>query len=124
MKPRKTDEAYLWDMREAAIEAVQAMTGVTRERFLAESIRIRAVERLIEIIGEAASHVSTELRSQKPHIPWEKIIGQRHVLAHDYGEIDFARLYDVVAIHLPPLISALDGFDLEPSFLRPEPTGG
>ncbi len=120
MKPRKTDEAYLWDMREAAIEAGIALGGLSKEGFLEDPVRIRAIERLIEIIGEAASHVSRGTRQRMTGIPWEKIIGQRHVLAHDYGEIDFRRLYEVVEVHLPQLVANLDKIGLEPSVLRPK----
>ncbi|MBF0502155.1 MAG: DUF86 domain-containing protein [Candidatus Riflebacteria bacterium] len=123
MTPHKTDFAYLWDMREAAIEAVQAMTDIDREHFLVDSIRVRAVERLIEIIGEAAYHVSPLERRELTDIPWEKIVSQRHVLAHGYGEIDRSRLFDVVSVNLSPLIEILDKVGLEPSLLRPDSSG-
>lgn len=121
MKPRKADEAFEWDMREAALEAMSVLEGRSAEEFLRDGIRIRAIERLIEIIGEAASRVSKEGRHRLSQIPWDKVIGQRHVLAHDYGQIDPKRLYDVVAVHLPPLIRELDGIGLDPSVVRPEP---
>lgn len=121
MMPRKTDETYLWDMRETAIEAVRVLKGIDREGFLGDSIRTRAIERLIEILGEAAFRVSREKRTETPQIPWDKIIGQRHVLAHEYGEIDCGRLFDVVAVHLPALIVERDHLGLESSVLRPDP---
>jgi uncharacterized protein with HEPN domain len=42
-----------------------------------------AVERQVEIIGEAARRVSDSFRQQHSEIPWSTIMGQRHVLAHD-----------------------------------------
>ncbi len=120
MKPRKTDKAYLWDMREAAIEAQRVLRGRNLQEFLADGVAVRAIERLIEIIGEAASKVSEATRAAQPGIPWTRAIGQRHVLAHDYGEIDHARLYAVVVHHLGPPVATLDGCGLEPSALRPE----
>jgi len=47
----------------------------------------------LEIIGEAARRVSTTFQEQHPEIPWRNIIGQRNILAHDYGQIDHDRLY-------------------------------
>ena len=39
---------------------------------------------LVQIIGEAAARVSVETRDAHPEIPWQKIIGMRHRLVHDY----------------------------------------
>ena len=36
-----------------------------------------------EIIGEAARRLTKSFRDSHPEIPWTKIMGQRHVLAHD-----------------------------------------
>jgi uncharacterized protein with HEPN domain len=66
-----------------------------------------AVERSIEIIGEAARRVSREFQEQHPDIPWQKIIAQRHVLAHEYGEIKHERMWRVATVHIPALILQL-----------------
>ena len=67
-------------------------TDFTRDRTFQEysnDLMLRSpVERQVEIIGEAARGVSDSFRQQHPEIPWSKIMGQRHVLAHDYGEIN------------------------------------
>lgn len=60
------------------------------------------------VIGEAARHVSEEFREQHPEIPWLQIIGQRNVLAHDYGEILVERVWLTVAKSLPELFALLD----------------
>ena len=67
-----------------------------------------AVERQIEIIGEAAGKVSDSFQQQHPEIPWRGIVGQRHVLAHDYGEVDHQRIWKVVTDHIPQLIECLE----------------
>jgi uncharacterized protein with HEPN domain len=66
-----------------------------------------AVERLVEIIGEAAQRISEPLRQAHPEIPWRSIIAQRHVLAHEYGEIKQDRMWRLVADDLPKLLEAL-----------------
>ena len=45
------------------------------------------IERVLEIIGEAARRVSEPLRPKNPEIPWSRIIAHRNVLAHEYDEI-------------------------------------
>lgn len=61
----------------------------------------------IEIIGEAASRVSPELK-QTLSIPWADIVGMRNRLIHAYFEIDFDILWDTVSSALDPLILQLE----------------
>lgn len=107
------DMALIWDMLEAAEKASTIARRMTKDDYFADPIAQLAMERAIEIIGEAARGVSLNLQKSRPDVPWRMIIGQRHVIAHDYGEIDHDRLWDVATIHVPPLIvslrSILDG---------------
>ena len=43
-----------------------------------------AVERAVEIIGEAARNITEDFKQNHPEIPWAAIIGQRNVLSHKY----------------------------------------
>ncbi|MBM4370995.1 MAG: DUF86 domain-containing protein [Deltaproteobacteria bacterium] len=67
-----------------------------------------AVERAIEIVGEAAGRVSETFRDEHPEVPWRGMIAQRNVLAHDYGQIVHERLWLVVTERLPELIQLLE----------------
>jgi len=69
-----------------------------------------AVERSLEIIGEAAGRVSDSFRNSHPEIPWRQIIGQRNVLIHEYGEIKQERIWKVVRENVPQLIELLKQF--------------
>ncbi len=66
-----------------------------------------AVKRLLEIVGEAARRVSPSFRAAHPEIPWSDMIGQRNVLAHEYGTIKQDRLREVLTLSLPVLIPQL-----------------
>lgn len=68
----------------------------------------RAVERAIELIGEAASHVSDSTRALHAHIPWRKIVGQRHVLIHGYGDVDDELVWNLVEKEIPKLVADLE----------------
>jgi len=61
--------------------------GVTYVHFCNDKLVRYAVERRIEVIGEAARHISESFKIMHPEIPWRRIIGQRNILAHEYGEI-------------------------------------
>ena len=107
MQPEERDAAYLWDMLEAAKEVKDMTAGYSLEGFLANRILLRATERSIEIIGEAARRVSTNFTSTHTEIAWRQIIGQRNILAHEYGQIDYELLYKTVIEDIPTLIEQL-----------------
>ena len=108
MPPDDRDFAYLWDMREAAREVIEFMQGVNYVHFTEDKVLRYAVERQIMVIGEAAAHVSLGFQEAYPEIPWRGIIGQRNVLAHEYGEVLSERIWLVAAKYLPELVRLLD----------------
>jgi len=107
MRPDQGDAGFLWDMLGAAKGVVELVEGRTCSDFLANRTSQLAVERQVEIIGEAARRVSECFRSGHPEIPWKKIIAQRHVLAHEYGEIRQDLMWEVATGHIPELIAML-----------------
>jgi uncharacterized protein with HEPN domain len=108
MSVPKDDSVYLWDMLTAA-RAVMAFTrGRTLAEYEADLLLRSAVERQIEIIGEAARRVSKDFQEAHPEIQWRPIQAQRHVLAHDYGEIKHDRIWRVAETHVPELIVLLE----------------
>jgi uncharacterized protein with HEPN domain len=82
-------------------------TGVTVDQYRERLILRRAVERSLEIIGEAARGVSDRFKAEHPEIPWRAITAQRHILAHEYGEIDDERIWRVAITHIPELVRQL-----------------
>lgn len=108
MPRRKPDEAYLWDMLSAGREVVSFVHGRTWSDYETTVGLRRQVERSVEIIGEAARHVSDELKLKHPSIPRSKITRQRHRLAHDYDLIDHEIICRVATIHVPEMIRHLE----------------
>ena len=108
MQPDQGHLAPLLDMLAYARDAVAATSGSSPDAFRTDKNLRLATERRIEIIGEAARKVSKAFQQAHPQIPWRKIMAQRHVLAHDYGEIDHGLVWRVVTVHLPVLIEQLE----------------
>jgi uncharacterized protein with HEPN domain len=108
MRPSAGDSAYLWDMREAGREILVFVQGASFDSFASDRQLRLAVERELEIIGEAARHVSPGFQQAHPEIPWRAIIGQRNLLAHEYGEIRVERIWVVVESGIGTLIKHLD----------------
>ncbi len=107
MQPKDRDLAYLWDMREAAREIAAFTKGIPYAEFEKNKILRYATERQLLVIGEAAYHVSEEFREKHPEISWAQIIGQRNVLAHEYGEILVERVWLAATKSVPDLLKEL-----------------
>ncbi len=79
MRPDERDAAYIWDMLDSARTLQDFVSGVTFFAYSQEKKLRLAVERALEIIGEAARRVSEAYRQAHPEIPWRSIIAQRNV---------------------------------------------
>jgi uncharacterized protein with HEPN domain len=100
---KKDPLVYIDDIRDS-IEAIKLYTaGLTKEDFLNSTEKQDAVYRRLEVIGEAANRVPDEFRSQYPQIPWNKIIGMRNVLIHEYDSIDLDRVWETIKKDIPEL---------------------
>jgi uncharacterized protein with HEPN domain len=110
MQPDQRDAAYLWDMLDAARTVEQLSSGMDFTQYSNDRRTQLAVERSLEIIGEAAGRVSDLFRNAHPGIPWRQIIGQRNVLIHEYGEIKQERIWKVVRENIPQMIELLEQF--------------
>lgn len=108
MRASERDAALLLDMLTRARRAVRNSETRTIEDLLQDEVFQAAAERWIEIIGEAARGVSAEFCAAHPEIPWKAIRSQRHIVAHDYGELDYHRLWRVLRVHIPELIVLLE----------------
>lgn len=95
-------------MLDAARQVFRFTRGVTFEAYFEDTMRRMAVERALEILGEAARRVSEGFRQEHPEIPWRDLIGQRNVLVHDYGEVEQDRIWESATRHAPELISLLE----------------
>ena len=62
----------------------------------------------VEVIGEAARHVSEPAREEISAIPWVQIVAMRHRLVHAYFDIDREVLWQTVRHDLPSLIAQLE----------------
>jgi uncharacterized protein with HEPN domain len=108
MQPSKQDAAYLWDMLDAAKAVREFVQSRSYKDYQMDRMLRSAVERNIEIIGEAARHVSDAYQETHPEIPWKSIIGQRNILAHEYGEVKHERIWAVASGRIPELISQFE----------------
>lgn len=97
-------KTYLFDILTCIEEVQQFFEGqeVSLDSLLRDKKTIRAVERELEIIGEATK----KLINLAPSIPisdTKKIIGARNFIAHEYGSITYETIVKVINENLPIL---------------------
>jgi uncharacterized protein with HEPN domain len=107
-RERNRDAAYLTEMIGFAREVVTYATGESEESYLADPRLRRAIERCIELIGEAASNLTPEFQQAHPEVPWRLIIDQRHILVHAYAIVDDRRIWSRAAVEVPALVPVLE----------------
>ncbi len=108
MQADRRDAAHLWDMCQAARDCLEFTAGATYETFCTNRMMHSAVERRLEILGEAAGRVSEALQLSHPDIPWKEIKGIRVVLAHQYGDVNLHQPWETLQRDLPALVNKLD----------------
>ena len=104
MKSQKLrDSDYLEHIANRIARIERATSGVDSAGFRGNEDLQAAIERYIEIIGEAAGKLSQHTRDLAPDVPWSQVIGARNVIVHGYAEIEPDRIWDIVRNHLPSL---------------------
>ncbi len=103
----RSDEKRLDDIRDMCARVASL---VDRGRVVVEADELLwlALERAIEIAGEAATHVSDGTKAKLPDVAWKELSAVRVVLAHAYHRVDLDLLWGIAADDLPLVVRALD----------------
>jgi len=104
----QSDMVYFGHMLDMARKARAKVEGISREVYDADENLRLALIHLIQIIGEAARHISPQGQQAHPEISWRSVTGMRHIIVHDYMGVDEDVIWQVVTEDLPPLIAALE----------------
>ncbi|HMN40479.1 MAG TPA: DUF86 domain-containing protein [Phycisphaerales bacterium] len=95
------------DILEAAERIALDCKGMTLRDFTANRLVRQAVERNLEIIGEAAKHLLQPTLARMPGIDWRGLCGIRDILIHSYFRTDPTIIWRVVSEECPAIIAAV-----------------
>lgn len=100
---------YLRHMLDAIDTVKEYLQGVDETKFKNTRLIQDGVIRQIEIIGEAARHISKDLRKTYSEIPWQDVAGMRDKLIHDYFGVDIEKVWVTAQDDLPVLRKQVTG---------------
>lgn len=103
MKGKIGDKQRLIHILESIEEIEKYTAGENIENFMQNSMMKFASVKQIEIIGEAANHITEETKNKFSEIQWRQITGLRHVLVHEYFGVDSTLIWQIIVDDIPAL---------------------
>ena len=95
------------DRLEHIVEAIDLILNYadnnTKDNLETDNLKYYGIIKNIEIIGEATYKLTRAFCKEHSETPWEFIAKMRHVLVHDYYQIDPDAVWKVIQEDLPPL---------------------
>ena len=98
------DQQALIDILKAIQQIISYVEDIKKEDLQQDDEKQAAILYRIIIVGEATKRLSPEFRQQYPMIPWREMAGLRDVVIHDYDELDFDILWNVIQVNLPDIL--------------------
>lgn len=100
---KRSDFEYLQDIFDSANRIRKYVKGYTYKNFSEDLKTQDAVLRNFEIIGEAAKHLSKDVRGKYPQVSWSRVAKLRDRLIHHYSGINLDIVWGIVEESLPRL---------------------
>lgn len=99
---------YLLDIVTSINKIADYTKGLSYDKFANDSKTVDAVVRNLEIIGEAARHISPGLVVAHQDIPWMRMVGMRNKILHEYFGVDEEILWETIQQDLPELKTKIE----------------
>jgi len=100
---RKDYKLYLIDIKTSCTRILNYSKNLTKLQFTKNHLLTDAIEKNMEVIGEAGNKIPPEIKKSLPEIPWKDIVSLRNKLIHDYFDIDINVIWETVTNDIPIL---------------------
>ena len=105
------------------LSAIERIVGLSRElsrsQLQMQEDKTELILFNLMVLGEAANNVSREFAELNPDIDWKGLAGVRHKIVHDYADIDFGIIWDILQNDIPDAYGKIKALAFT---LPPEPT--
>ncbi|MDJ0578520.1 DUF86 domain-containing protein [Crocosphaera sp.] len=105
--PRREWRFYVDDMILFAEKVQRYTQNFDQKSFINSEPYYDATLRNLELIGEAATNIPQEIKTNHPEIPWRQIIATRNRIIHGYLGIDNEIIWSIITEDIPSLITDL-----------------
>ncbi len=75
---------------------IKYTADLNEDEFLRDEILKRAIVREFEVLGEAANYISKDVQTKYDNIEWTKIISLRNRLIHEYLDVNYRTVWEIV----------------------------
>ncbi len=99
--PKRESRLLLEDIIENAENIFEFVGECSYEEFINDKMKVYAVVRAFEIIGEAAKLVSEKTKMETPLVEWQLMTDFRNILTHYYFGIEYEILWRTIKDSLP-----------------------
>jgi uncharacterized protein with HEPN domain len=104
----RSDKVYLQDIFESVEIILNYTENKTEFEFVDDLMLQDAVIRRFEIIGEASSKVSENIKNENPGVQWRLMKEMRNKLIHEYFGVSALTIYSTIKFDLPILKEQLE----------------
>ncbi|MBR4259561.1 MAG: DUF86 domain-containing protein [Kiritimatiellae bacterium] len=105
------------------LDAMQRIVELSRDLGRAQLRKHENVTEMIlfnlMVLGEAANNITREFAAKNPDIDWKGLSGVRHKIVHDYADIDYDTIWDILQNDIPDQYNKVVALA---ATLPPEPT--
>ena len=113
------DDSRVRHMLDAMERILSISKGMNRDQLGHHEDNTEKILFNMMVLGEAANNISREFAERNPSIAWKDIASVRHKIVHDYADIDFDTIWDILQNDLPEEYEKVKAVA---ATLPPEPT--
>jgi len=94
---------FIDDIIEAIESIEEYIEGHTFDSFQTNKMLFDAVVRNLEVIGEASKSIPDEIRDRYDDVPWQRMVGLRNILIHEYFGVNKQVIWKIVSENIPEI---------------------
>ena len=95
------DDSRVRHMLDAMERILSISTGMSRDQLGHHEDNTEKILFNMMVLGEAANNISREFAERNPSVAWKDIASVRHKIVHDYADIDFDTIWDILQNDIP-----------------------